>query len=300
MPTRKYRLTVIVCSVQCFLAQSSKFGFFLDKDRFLTAFANPTASHPRPPSVLRNAVYLWGINLSGNPQYTSKEAIFLGRTLRSVHLSLSSAQQQQTNTLMLLQAEILLAYYFFHSNRLLEGKFHASAAVSLAIMCNLHRGLSNNAARAYLPPPADPIEEGERIHAWWTTFILDKSWVVGLAAPSIINETQEANAIVDTPWPSVLGSYAQVRHVQTIETCPWDIASMSLALTPRSFQHPASARPILGNTLSRFLADVTSDTETSPLALLGKAATLYDRADYLASYLDRSMSIALISYCSPD
>lgn len=129
----------------------------------------------------------------------------------------------------MLQAEILLAYYFFHNNRLLEGKFHASAAVSLAIMCNLHKIMSGNgqhgfhaAGNAWLPPPTDSIDEAERIYAWWTTFVLDKSWVVALAAPAMISETQEPSTVIDTPWPLSMEQYTQVRfrfRISSAEVC---------------------------------------------------------------------------------
>lgn len=202
------------------LTSASKLGFFLNATRFINSFSSTTPARPRPPSVLRNVVYLWGINLSQNPQYTSREPIFLGRTLRSVHVALSTAQEQQRNILYILQAEILLAYYFFHCNRLLEGKFHASAAVSLAIMCNLHKVMSGPqrggrqqfqpAGQAFFPPPADHVDEAERVYAWWATFILDKSWVVALSAPAMINETQESSTVIDTPWPLAMETYAQV------------------------------------------------------------------------------------------
>lgn len=210
--------------VQFFIRHAPKIGFFFDLNRFVGRMSSPTANLPRPAAVLRNVVYLWGINLSGNPQYVQHEAKFLGRALRSVHMALSSTQQQQSNTLHVLQAEILLAYYFFHSNRLLEGKFHASAAVSLAYMCNLHKILSGStgppastslafsaAGQTYLPPPMDWVDEGERIHAWWTVFILDKSWVTALAVPSMINENQEPGTVIDTPWPLTMDMYRQVR-----------------------------------------------------------------------------------------
>ena len=206
--------------VQTFLPSASKFGFFLDATRFVNSFAAPTPARPRPPTVLRNAVYLWGITLSQDPQYTARESVFLGRTLRSVHAALSTAQEQQRNALYILQAEILLTYYFFHSDRPLEGKFHASAAVSLAIMCNLHKVMSGNgraggqlfqpAGQAYLPPPIDHIDEAERIFAWWAVFILDRSWAVALSSPTMINETQEPSTVIDTPWPLTVDKYAQV------------------------------------------------------------------------------------------
>ena len=141
-------------------------------------------------------IYLWGLQLSPDQQYKSRVSVFENRVLRSIHVALSAAQPQ--DTLYVLQAEILLAYFFFHNGRLAEGKFHSNAAVSLATMCNLHKVMSTSpqggqrfqhASPAYMPQPVDHIDEAERIYAWWTTFILDKSWVVGLAAPAMINET---------------------------------------------------------------------------------------------------------------
>lgn len=205
-----------------FLPHASKFGFFFHNTRFVTSVFNPTVSKPRPPTVLRNAVYLWGISLSRDRQYTTHEALFLNRSLTSIHAALSSAQPQ--DTLHVLQAEILLAYYFFHNGRLIEGKFHSSAAVSLAVMCNLHKQGSNGSEPIAtqpsgplsfgLPAPRDPIEEGERIHAWWTTFILDKCWVVALGSPStILEDDNNTNTRIDAPWPLDLEKYGTVRFI---------------------------------------------------------------------------------------
>ncbi|KAI0343315.1 hypothetical protein BDW22DRAFT_1267164 [Trametopsis cervina] len=265
MPEPPTRMQQIL--VQFFMRHSSKLGFFFDPNRFVGSMASPTANLPRPAAVLRSVIYLWGINLSANPQYVQHEPRFLGRALRSVHMALSSAQQQQSSPLYVLQAEILLAYYFFHNNRLLEGKFHASAAVSLAYMCNLHKILSGGggppplafspAGQAYLPPPIDWVDEGERIHAWWTVFLLDKTWATALAIPSMINENQEPGTVIDTPWPLTTDMYRQL---------------------------PASLRGNVGATTRRFFADVLVDNEPSHLAMLAKASALYDRANDFASY----------------
>lgn len=248
--------------VQHFLREAPKFGFFLETERFLAAFARPTAARPRPPAVLRNVVYLWGITLSQDTQYTVREAVFLGRTLRSVHVALSSAHAQPQYALAALQAEVLLANYFYHSGRLLEGKLHAGAAVSLALLCGLHQlhTPGGPATPALLPPPADAVEEAERIFAWWHTFVLDKSWVVALSAPAMIAETQEAGTAIHTPWPLTLDEYEQ---------------------------QPASARANPGSTVQRFLADVRADgSACAPLALAAQAAALYDRASALAAALE--------------
>ena len=176
---------------------------------------------PRPPSVIRNTVYLWGITFSRNPQYIPHAPKYLNRALRSLHVALSACStpqqqgQQEGNAIDVLQASILLATYFFHHDRLEEGKFHASAAVSLAHTCNLHKlfmptGAAGSTALVYLPRASDITQECERIHAWWTVFVLDKSWVAAHNSPSMINEGQERGSVVDTPWPISMALYRQV------------------------------------------------------------------------------------------
>lgn len=138
--------------------------------------------------------------------------------MRSVHDALSAAQEQSQNALYLLQAEILLAYYLFTSNRLLEGKLHAGAAVSLAYLCGLHKMPTLGTQQGFgllpaptgiLPPALDDVAECERVDAWWNTFVLDKSWVTALSSPSMVTE-QEESTIIDTPWSVPVEMYVQV------------------------------------------------------------------------------------------
>lgn len=137
--------------------------------------------------------------------------------MRSVHEALSAAQDQSQNALYLLQAEILLAYYLFTSNRLLEGKLHAGAAVSLAYLCGLHKMPTLGTQQAFgllpaptgiLPPAPDDVAECEKVDAWWTTFVLDKTWIIALSSPSMVAE-QEESTIIDTPWSVPVETYVQ-------------------------------------------------------------------------------------------
>ena len=207
-------LTPCISRVQYFLPHATKLGFFLEPERFMASLSSLPSLY-----VLRSAIYLWGIRLSCDAQLAPLEPVFATRALRSVHDALSAAQEQSQNALYVLQAEILLAYYFFASNRLLEGKLHASAAVSLAYLCGLHKMPAFGTQQTFtllpaptgiLPSAPDPIAECERIDAWWATFILDKTWVVALSTPSMITE-QEERTIIDTPWPIPAELYVQVR-----------------------------------------------------------------------------------------
>lgn len=194
----------MLLSVQYFAPHASKFGFFLDFQRFTDTLArqlnsNP-GSGPRIPTVLRAAVYLWGVHISRHPEIVAHEAVFLDRAVRAVQAALAATSQRPGTALHVIQSEILLAYYFFDCNRPLEGQHHTSGAVSLAFTCKLHKiepGLPT--VGSILPPPADATEEVERINAWWQVFILEKFWTTALDTPSII--TEDRDCVIDTPWP---------------------------------------------------------------------------------------------------
>ncbi|THH26916.1 hypothetical protein EUX98_g7276 [Antrodiella citrinella] len=112
-----------------------------------------------------------------------------------------------------------------------------------------------------LPTQQDQItrrigEEGERINAFWTTYILDRGWSVaqGSHANDVFLGVQ-----IDTPWPQEMGSYEEG----------------SLPSELRSF-----------NTVNTFLQDPAAETPynaISTIAFRAKAATLFERATRLAS-----------------
>ncbi|KAG6851982.1 hypothetical protein C0991_004419 [Blastosporella zonata] len=85
---------------------------------------------------------------------------------------------------------------------MLEGNHHADVALSLALGSQLQRIRSTNAfhvSNQVLAPPADPIEETERIDAFWTVLVLNNNWSAIQASQSTYSTLQ--NSAVDTPWP---------------------------------------------------------------------------------------------------
>lgn len=170
-----------------------------------------------------STVYLWGIHISRSDFYRNHESTFLSRALQHTANALSGNHPQKV--LHALQSEILLAYYFFRNGRFLEGKYHSSAAASLAISCGLNkiRSASNSAPNPdlvgnqsfTLPIPRDTIEEGERINGFWTVFILDKCWSVALGSPSNLTDSETLGTRIDTPWPLNPRDYEQVCHLFT-------------------------------------------------------------------------------------
>ncbi|KAF7373206.1 Zn(2)-C6 fungal-type domain-containing protein [Mycena sanguinolenta] len=235
---------LIVQLIDGFLAYSSEFGFFVNCARFRQSalLPFPIGHHSRPSPALLSVVYLWGLHL------TSK-----GLSGNHPHKVMHT-----------LQAEVLLSYFFFSSSRALEGKYHASAAISLSLSSSLHLIRSeNHPPPGLLPPPADAVEEGERIHAWWAVILLDSAFAVGLCeTPGFAH--RESLSVVDTPWPLEFEDYAEGL----------------LAPNARYSQ-----------TIHNFVNGVpTFDAGMSTVAMLAKASLLWLQADELARSWKPGMS----------
>ncbi|KAJ7720021.1 hypothetical protein B0H16DRAFT_1336247 [Mycena metata] len=246
---------VIQKLVDAFLAYSSEVGFFLNASRFRTSALrrHPLGHHARPAPALLASVYLWGLRLSNQPQMGSQEALFLARALGLTVKGLSGIHPQRV--MHNLQAEVLLAYYFFACGRLLEGKYHSAAAVSLSLSSGLHLTRSaNGGTSGALPNVQDAVEEGERIHACWIVMVLDTAWAVALEESPHLNYQQHAYAF-DAPWPLEMDDYEKGR------------------LNPTA---------VYSKTLHNFLNGApTSNESMSTIAMLVKASVLWQRADSL-------------------
>jgi hypothetical protein len=142
------------------------------------------------------------------------EDAFLVCTLQNIHQDLGS--QHPHRVLHGIQAEVLLSLYYLTLGRPVEGIYHSSAAVSLAISAGLHLIQSSSQAHAQIQPafgvletpvrpPAHAREAGERISAFWTAVIVNNYWVAAHGAPAAIayHDTR-----IETPWPSARGEYA--------------------------------------------------------------------------------------------
>lgn len=150
---------------------------------------------------------------SNNPARRATEPQLLSLALQHLTSDMSPGR-----IIYLLQAELLIAYYLCQQNRRLESGYHISAAVSIVVACNLHkirtaRNLGSSSPGINLPPPHDDIEEGERISAFWYTFIFDRWSAASLDTPSVLMDDSNANTQIDTPWPLEAHEYEQVRRV---------------------------------------------------------------------------------------
>ncbi|KZP28644.1 hypothetical protein FIBSPDRAFT_927429 [Athelia psychrophila] len=205
-----------------FLPNARQFGFFLNRRLFRTSASLkfPLGHHFRPSSALMSTVYLLGIYLSPSPTIRAHESAFLSRALRFTSNALAGSHPHKI--IHALQSEILLSGYFFATGRLLEGKYHCSAAAALAISCELYKIRSAAPLSGIIPPtlvgitrpfnlhpPQDSVEEGERIQAFWAVFIMDKCWSVALGSPSHFTDSDALGTRIDTPWPLTCAEYEQ-------------------------------------------------------------------------------------------
>lgn len=222
--------------------------------------------------ALLNAVFLYGAHLSCVKTLTMHEPTLLARAVEAVSSDLASQNQYPlTHTI---QAEVIIANYFFCVGRLLEGKYHASAAVALVLSERLHKIRASSPSDRHPPsdPPLDRIEEGERINAFWTVFALDKEWAVVSGTLSQL-DGQDAPVAVDTPWPLDIEEYE-------------DVSSDSADALYAYIEKPGLPPDTRGSrTVHNFLHGVPSASVggTSFLALRAKAAALLERATRLAT-----------------
>ncbi|SJL07724.1 uncharacterized protein ARMOST_11074 [Armillaria ostoyae] len=247
-PTDPFSFQLHEIILQSFLHHCSEIGFFLDQARFADSATLPNVM--KPSAALLSTAYLWGIHLSDSGEILAYEEVFLARALQSTAQELSSSHPQRI--IQCIQAEVLLAHYFFRKARMLEGRYHTCSAVSLVLSARLHKIRSvEGGGPSVLPPPTDYIEEGERIKAFWTVFILDNCWTTADGSPSNFLCTSPDSRI-DLPWP--LDTQIQF---------------------PRNYQ--------TSHTIQRFLANQNEDHGTSALALHAKASVLFEQASRVGS-----------------
>ncbi|KIK56929.1 hypothetical protein GYMLUDRAFT_204496 [Collybiopsis luxurians FD-317 M1] len=252
-----------------FLPYSSEFGFFLDYSRFSTALTSPSSQQQPFPSIL-SSCQLLGAYLSPVNELSALQSAFLSQAMYDASRGLARESAHMARSLLhCVQAEIFLSQYFFINGRMLEGQYRISNAVSMVLGAGFHKirsadmyALQGRAGMHSLPPPIDPVEEGERVNALWQVVIMNSCWSAASGAVSnIAYEVPESR--IDTPWPLDAGSYMQ-------NPLPDNIRGR--------------------HTIQNFLSNVP-DNGQSLLALHAKAAILFERAALLRRQHQTSMSL---------
>ncbi|KAF5388612.1 hypothetical protein D9757_004640 [Collybiopsis confluens] len=283
--------------LQIFLPHAMDVGFFLNVSRFRNSalLELPLGHYSRPCTGLLSTVYLMGVHLSGDPN--NQETVYLSRALTHTANMLSSSHPHRI--LHAIQAEILLAVYFLRTGRILEGKYHLSASVSLTLGAQLHktRGLPSNTPATVSPlhqfyrgsslaPPNDSIEEGERINAFWMAYTLSNCW--GVAAGTLSSSVFESHSSsIDAPWPLDMEDYEQVMWNALMERSGYG-ADVDSWIKDMKEMMPSQYRSAM--TVKNFLKQVPSPVKDyGTLAMFAKSSILLDKAANVAATFHSEM-----------
>lgn len=166
-----------------------------------------------------NAVYLLGAYFSSDPNLNNLHEELLAYTLQD--LSTTLIDITPLAIIDILQVEVLLTYYFFSNNRTVEGVYHMDAASSIVLASRLHQIRSTRystiagwtPSQYQLAPTIDPTEEGQRVNAFWTTFILDQNWSTAIGRTPVLADEERKGTVIDTPWPRSIETYEHVSGV---------------------------------------------------------------------------------------
>ncbi|KAF8624725.1 hypothetical protein AX17_007056 [Amanita inopinata Kibby_2008] len=191
-------------SLDEFLTQASQLGFFLDLSRFRESMLlNLPLGHPsRPSPAVAMTAYVMGISVSRDQILATCENKMLTVAVQASAQTLSTAHPRRV--LHGIQAELMLAYYFFVKNRLLEGQYHLTAAVSTAIASGLLKTKKSQSELwdATLPPALDRIEESERINACWMICFMDYGWAAAFdMSPNLKTRPEILRGVMDNTPP---------------------------------------------------------------------------------------------------
>ncbi|KZT34379.1 hypothetical protein SISSUDRAFT_1131882 [Sistotremastrum suecicum HHB10207 ss-3] len=179
-------------------------AFLAHRYQFCPLIRFPDVFEVLSPS-LKNAIYMVGARFSSSHLETS----FLPSSLHA----LSSGLARGESVLDAIIASCILALYFFINGRLLEGHYHASAAVTLVLQCGIHQidkpyvtETSFSTVRdTRLGPVRAPAERVLRMRIFWQVFYLDRCWSVAIGmSPGLSENFSQASAIT-TQFPGEEG-----------------------------------------------------------------------------------------------
>ena len=256
------------------MANASQVGFFLNPTRFVHAMSLPREAPGAVSESLANAVYLWGSRWSSSNTLRAKEPYFCRNAVQAVTGTMLFAQPMapSNGVLYTIQTEVLLGLYFMATGRSLEGKYHGVAAIALTMGSKLHQLDAVSLARAGM----DPVSIGEKIHAFWAVYAMDKEWALALnVSPSICQRGRSA-VRVTTPWPLSVEAYEQVRRSSSLDFGTLFMTGQQGIISARRGFH------YLIDDYMRGLIDDSGD-EFSRLAIRAKATALCDSSLYLSS-----------------
>ncbi|KAF9232523.1 hypothetical protein BU15DRAFT_81150 [Melanogaster broomeanus] len=272
---------------------AAELGFFLNINRLRAHSSNIVPA-------LHSMLTLWSIHISQQHLDLSEqdsEPALLSHAQHQLSDALSAASSAQDPQLFMqiIQTEVLLSFYLQRAGQPLGARYHASAALSLAVGLRLHlksreatfANLFDFVGNSYpqLPPPTEAVEEDERVDAFWTVYSLDRCLGAIHNGPPAMNN----GIMITVPWPS--------SH-RSNEVTPLFPSTGSDRFLTSGFQRQSSfvtstTNATSVNTVVQFLTgqDVNFSND-SPLARQAKASVLLsEAASIAASYtVDRAVS----------
>jgi hypothetical protein len=273
-----------LCSLTVLAPHAAELGLFLNIDRLC---AQNTPIFPGLHSMLM----LWSAYLSQRHLDVSEqnsESALLSHAQHQISnaLSVDSSTQDPQVFLHIIQTEVLISCHLQRAGEPLGARYHASAALSLAVGLRLHIK-SGEAPSAHLfdfvgysypqlPPPLDGIEEKERVDAFWTVYSLDRCLGDIYNGPPGMNHA----IMITAPWPSSDWSN-EVTHPSLSRRSDRFLTNGYQGQS--NFMTPSTNVTNI-NTVLQFLTGQDRDlSNDSPLGLQAKASVLFSEAASIAA-----------------
>ncbi|KZS92315.1 hypothetical protein SISNIDRAFT_486840 [Sistotremastrum niveocremeum HHB9708] len=233
----------------------------------ITGLSNTFESHSL---VLRTAGYLLGADFQ-------RASPFIEKLIPSATQALNQALTGPEDTVDVIKTCYLLALHSYINGNVLEGMYHAAAAVSLCLQCRLHQidwpeddreGVATGTSRSHelwshptvgtpvLPPAPTQSERERRIRVFWQVFYMDRCWSVALGTSVLFTNGNSSNQManldmeITTPWPG------------------------------QGFEEVVPGR--LADTITRLCSAADEPVPNNIEALLAQAAALFRRASVLS------------------
>ena len=176
-----------------------------------------------------------------NAEYEVHESHYLKESRDSLATGHSSANGR--HRIQAIQAEILIALYLLNDGRIIEGRYHLTAAGTGVLACGLHRISAHQRPPTSLVPlsglgttgmqqlvldqPKDSIELGERVNLFWSVYALDRCWSVALGCAPVIPDYPVSGATVRSPIPISLDNCNHVRSPLSPFCSAYDLTLLS-------------------------------------------------------------------------
>ncbi|KIK79728.1 hypothetical protein PAXRUDRAFT_833952 [Paxillus rubicundulus Ve08.2h10] len=261
---------------------AAELGLFLNIDRL-------RAQNTRIFPGLHSTLTLWSTYLSQRHVNVSEQNLEFALLSHAQHrisdaLTVGSSTQDPQVFMHIIQTEALISCHLQRTGEPLGARYHASAALSLALGLRLHLR-SGEAPSAHLfdfvghsypqlPPPLDATEEKERVDAFWTVYTLDRCLGDIYNGPPGMNHAM----MITAPWPS----------------SDWSNEGQSSFMT-------SSVNVTNTNTVLQFLTGQDRDLSgDSPLGLQAKASVLLSEAASIAASYAAGMLLLASSKIGTD